>query len=140
MTAKQTDAGMEFDIGGSLLRRRTELLADGSYLFEDDLAISGVLTNAIITCTAWLIELYTIHDGEVVFKRGKEFIAPLTECFVVSYPPFSITQPRFTNTNGHVFGIAGTKQLPVKFRENPLLFEAPFADKQFDIVEEMLDH
>jgi len=130
---------MEFDIGGSVLRRRTELLADGSYFFEDDLAISGVLTIPIITCTAWLIELYTLRNGELGFISGNQSIPPRTQSFGVLYPPFSITQPRFSNTKGHVFGIAGTKPLPVALPVIPVLFDTPFANKQFDSAEDILE-
>jgi len=139
MTAKQTDLGMEFDVGGSLVRRRTELLADGSYVFEDDLAISDVLTIPIITCKAWLIELYKLRDGELVLISGNQLITPRTRSFGVLYPPFSITQPRFINTRGHIFGIAGTKPLPAPLTVAPLLFDAPFANNQFNSTNEILE-
>ena len=56
MTAKRPAFKVEPDDEGPVDRRRTELLSDGAYLFEDNLAIDGSITATVITCEAWLVE------------------------------------------------------------------------------------
>ena len=53
---------VDFDTGGSFARRRAELLPDGAYLFEDELEVGATVTTTIITCAAWLLELYELHS------------------------------------------------------------------------------
>jgi hypothetical protein len=59
MIDEQKNSGfhIKLDEGGSLARRKTELLPDGAYLFEDELEVGGVVTASVITCAAWLLEL-----------------------------------------------------------------------------------
>lgn len=106
-------------------RRRTELLSDGSYLFEDELSAS-LLDGIVITCAAWLLELYELESGEVEFAVGTGTVRPTTNCFGVLYPPFSLTRPRFRQPRGRVLGIADSSDLPVELLSSPLLFETSF--------------
>lgn len=103
-------------------RRRTELLSDGSYLFEDELT-GGIIDAGVITCAAWLLELYKLNSGDAAFEVGKDKVRPATNCFGVLYPPFSLTRPCFKDPHGRVFGIAGTNELPNDFLTNPLVFD-----------------
>ncbi len=105
-------------------RRKAELLPDGSYLFEDELDVGGVVTTTIITCAAWLLELHELRSGELFFRSGKELVRPNTKRFGVFYPPFSITQPSLNNLKGRLLGIAATQPLPLEFRTTPIIFEA----------------
>ncbi len=120
------DFQVDFDAGGSLARRKTELLPDGAYLFEDELEVVGALTATVITCAAWLLELNELRAGELFFISGKEYIRPKTRRFGVFYPPFSITQPSFKNVKGHLVGIAAIESLPAEFTASPAIFDTTF--------------
>lgn len=125
--------------GGSVARRRTEILADGSYLFADALDVAGELTAAVVTAEAWLLELYDLDRGAVELvtgagrgasaKRfsGVERVGPSTRRFGVLYAPFSIVQPRFDGAKGRLWGIASTRALPDDLAREPILFETGFA-------------
>jgi AraC-like DNA-binding protein len=106
-------------------RRRTEFLPDGAYLFEDELS-GGLFDATVITCAAWLLELYELRSGDVGFEVGTENVRPTTNCFGVFYPPFSLTRPRFNNPQGRVLGIAGSIDLPTELLGQPLVFETAF--------------
>ena len=106
-------------------RRRTELLSDGSYLFEDELS-ANLLDGIVITCAAWLLELYKLESGEVEFAVDPGMVRPTTNSFGVLYPPFSLTRPRFQKPRGRLLGIADSSDLPVEFLSSPLLFETGF--------------
>jgi AraC-like DNA-binding protein len=126
MTTKEAarDFHVQFDEGGALARRKTELLPNGLYLFEDEVSVNGVIRASVITCAAWLLELYELRSGEVFFISGKEQISPKTKRFGVLYPRFSITQPSFKNVESHVFGIAAIDALPEEFTGAPIVFDA----------------
>lgn len=127
MNNKQSDS-KEFEIDdGSIVRRRTEFLPDGTYFFEDELEANGVLPARVITCAAWLLELYELQAGELLFVRGEEHISPNTNRFGVLYPPFTITQACFRNAKGHLTGIASTESLPTEFMTISVVFEVTFA-------------
>jgi AraC-like DNA-binding protein len=123
---KTTEFQIDFNDGGKLARSRTELLPDGTYLFEDELAIDGTLTAKVITCAAWLLELYDLQSGDLSFFSGKDQIRPHAHRFGVLYPPFSLTQPCFNNVQGQLTGIAATADLPAEFTLTPILFETAF--------------
>jgi AraC-like DNA-binding protein len=103
-------------------RRRTELPSDGAYLFEDELS-GGTIDASVITCAAWLLELYEIRSGDVGFTVGTNRVRPISKCFGVFYPPFSITKPAFENAYGRIIGVADSSDLPAEFLTTPLLFE-----------------
>ena len=126
MSNKQdsSDFQIDFDAGGSMARRRAELLPDGAYLFEDELDFGGVVKTTIITCAAWLLELYELRAGDLFFTKGNERIRPNSKRFGVFYPPFSITQVAFKNLHGHLMGIADSRPLPSEFRAAPIVFDA----------------
>ncbi|HZE71963.1 MAG TPA: AraC family transcriptional regulator [Pyrinomonadaceae bacterium] len=134
MTAKR-EVKVEPDDGGLVVRRRTELLSDGTYLFEDTLAIDGPLSATVITCEAWLVELYELKSGDLAFLSGNESIAASTHKLGVLYPPFTITQPRFTNVQGHLVGIAATGSLLEEFKSTPILFDLAIAKAPPSVVE-----
>lgn len=114
---------VNLDSGGKVRRRRTEILPDGAYLFEDDLKINGHLSSTVITCVAWLCELYHLTQGELSFITGGQSIQCTTRAFGVLFPPFSITKPHFSDVRGRLLGIAATKTLPAEFTGNPIVFE-----------------
>lgn len=119
-----TDFHVQFDEGGALARRKTELLPNGLYLFDDEVAVHGVITASVITCAAWLLELNELRSGEIFFISGQEQISPRTKRFGVFYPPFSITRPSFKNLKSHVIGIAAIDALPEEFTGAPIVFDA----------------
>jgi AraC-like DNA-binding protein len=123
---KRTDFQIEFNESGKLARRKTQLLQDGTYLFEDELSFEGMLIAKVITCSAWLLELYELQSGELSFISGNQQIHPHTKCFGVLYSPFSITQPRFKDVQGRLIGIAATETLPAEFTVAPIVFETTF--------------
>lgn len=110
-------------------RLRTKLLSDGSYLFEDDLH-EGFLDAVVITCSAWLLELYELESGAVGFIVDNKQVRPTSNCFGVIYPPFSFTRLSFQNPRGRVVGIAGSDDLPAEFLSPPLLFDASFVSPE----------
>lgn len=114
---------IEFDDGGVLARRRTQFLPDGLYLFQDDLKVKGSLTAKVITCAAWLLELYELQAGELLFISGGAYIRPRTKCFGVFYPPFTISQASFKDAKGRLVGVAATASLPTGFTQVPIMFE-----------------
>jgi|SRR5687767_10207907 len=106
-------------------RRGTELLSDGSYLFEDELA-EGLLEAVVITCSAWLLELYELKSGAVEFVVDTKKTCPANNCFGVLYPPFSLTRVSLQNPRGHVVGIAASVELPPELLSSPVLFDTSF--------------
>ncbi len=106
-------------------RRRTQLLSDGSYVFEDELP-EGILDAVVITCSAWLLELYKLTSGNVEFVVDAKQVRPADNCFGVLYPPFSLTRLRFQNPRGRVVGIAASVDLPDELLDPPLLFDTSF--------------
>lgn len=124
---RPSDFQVKLDEGGSLARRQTELRPDGLYLFEDELRISGVLKAIVVTCKAWLLELYDLRAGQLTFPSGKSVICPITKRFGVLYSPSSICEPCFRDFEGHLTGIAATNSLPAEFTRGPVLFDSRFA-------------
>lgn len=120
---QKTDFQLEFNDGGALARRKTSFLPDGAYLFEDVLEFKGVLTMKVITCAAWLVELYELEAGEIFFIKGAARICPQTKLFGVFYPPFTISQPCFKDTKGRLVGVASTEKLPSDLTKLPTVFE-----------------
>jgi len=118
------DFHVEFDSGGVMARRTADLLPDGSYLFEDELALPDLVTTTIITCAAWLLELLELQSGEVYFTSGKRQVHPKTKRFGVFYPPFSIVQATFNNPRARLTGVAATGPLPAEFKVAPVVFDA----------------
>lgn len=105
------------------MRRQTALLPDGAYFFEDELRGEGVFEAAVITCTAWLLEVFELKSGEVFLMRGEEKIRPNTKHFAVLYPPFSVARLCFKNAKSYLKGVAAIDVLPKKFSINPVIFE-----------------
>lgn len=124
-----SDFHIELDDGGLVTRRKTEFLPDGAYLFEDELEVKGVLTTKVITCAAWLVELYELKAGELFFIRGEEHVRPRTKRFGVLYPPFTISQPCFKDAKARLVGVAATACLPVELRSVPVVFETSFKER-----------
>jgi len=131
---------LEQQIARSLARQRTELLPGGLYLFEDQLEIGGQLSSVVITCQAWLLELYSLRAGQLSFTCDGQTIHPQTRSFGVFYAPFSICQPCFINAEGKVIGIAATIALPANLNNGSVVFEVAQtkAPKGFSEVLEIL--
>lgn len=125
---KNSDFHVELADGGSLARRTTSFLPDGAYLFEDKLEVKGTLTAKVITCAAWLLEIYEMEAGELFFIRGEEHVHPRTKCFGVFYPPFTISQPCFKNAKGRLVGVAATASLPTELMTVPVMFETSLTE------------
>ena len=123
---KESAFPLEPDVSSALMRRRTNFLPDGAYLFEDRVEIKGVATTKVITCAAWLLELYELQSGDLSFIRGDARIRPQTERFGVFYPPFTISQPYFNNVTGYLVGVAATIPLPKDLMSPPVVFETKF--------------
>lgn len=136
MRNKQRNSNLQVKPDGGLpARRKTELLPDGAYLFEDELEVDGVVTTTVITCMAWLLELCELQAGELFFIRGDGQVRPTTKRFGVFYPPFSIVQPCFKNARGRFIGVAATEILPAEFMSAPFLFESTFSDSPTGVVQ-----
>ncbi len=125
MSKEEHQAAFQVDFGeaGSLARLKTEFLRDGAYRFQDELNITGVLKDTIITCNAWLVEFYELQSGELFFIRGEDEVRPLTRRFGVFYPSFSIAQPALSKTRGSILGVAALDIMPPDVPAVPTLFE-----------------
>jgi AraC-like DNA-binding protein len=115
---------LESDAGDVIARRKTSFLADGAYVFEDELQVHGVLSAKVITCTAWLLEFYELQAGDVFFSSSSREIRASATCFGVLYPPFTISKPTVENARGRLIGVAATEPLPVSLTGTPRMFEA----------------
>lgn len=124
--SNKPDFQLEFTNGGAFARRKTSFLPDGSYLFEDALDFKGVLTAKVITCTAWLVELYELQAGTLSFIRGDEHMRPATNCFGIFYPPFTISQFHFKDVKGRLTGVASNENLPTGLVTVPICFDTTF--------------
>ncbi len=120
---------IELNNDGIILRRKANFLPDGAYLFEDKLEVKGALTARVITCAAWLLELYEMEAGELFFISGEAHVRPHTKCFGVFYPPFTISQPCFRNARGRLVGVAATAPLPAELRAVPVVFETSLTER-----------
>jgi AraC-like DNA-binding protein len=112
--------------GGSLARRKTDIRPDGLYLFEDDIEIKGVLRSTVVTCKAWLLELYDLHSGQLSFTSDEKHIRPQTTRFGILYAPFSMCELVFQDVKGHLAGIASHISLPEHFSTKPIIFDSLF--------------
>ena len=139
-TPEESYFHLETDGGGVIARRQTSFLADGAYLFQDDLEVHGLLVAKVITCTAWLIELYELKSGSVSFTSGTKEVKATAKCFGVLFPPFTISQPSVENAKGRLMGVAATNSLPKGLPGVPTIFETRSAElptgveQVFDIV------
>ncbi|MCM3872325.1 MAG: AraC family transcriptional regulator [Pyrinomonadaceae bacterium] len=114
---------LQSDSGAVLARRQTSFLADGAYLFQDELEVHGALAAKVITCTAWLLELYQLTAGKVFFTTTKSEVRATSNRFGVLYPPFTISQLSLENARGHLIGVAATESLPAGLTRVPTIFE-----------------
>jgi AraC-like DNA-binding protein len=103
-------------------------------LFQDDLKVKGSLTARVTTCAAWLLELYELQAGELLFISGESHIRPGTKWFGVFYPPFTISQPSFNDVKGLLVGVAATVSLPAGFTKVPTMFETSYRDLPTDVA------
>jgi AraC-like DNA-binding protein len=104
------------------VRRKTGFLADGAYVFEDELS-GGLVTAPVLTCAAWLLELYDLKSGNIFFQVGEQRVRPTSLRFGLLYPPFSLTRLCFRNPRGRVIGIAANQELPDEFRSSSFIFD-----------------
>lgn len=107
-------------------RVRTRFLPDGSYSFEDSLTITGELPARIITGRAWLLELYDVECGELIFLRDGSVVRVPARSFAAFFPPFTIARLQFRNVRGRVFGIASATALPPQSADVPIVFETAY--------------
>jgi hypothetical protein len=60
-----------------ITRLKTRFLADGTYMFEDQVDVKETVTTKVITCRAWLLEIYDVEGGELFFINGEtKFVQP----------------------------------------------------------------
>ncbi len=109
-------------------RLTTRFLPDGSFRFEDRLVLDEVVSTRIVTASAWLLELYELKRGAVVFLRGDVEVRPGSSCFGALFPPFSITRVRLSNAHAHVVGLAAFEPLPGPLATTATLFDTTRRD------------
>jgi AraC-like DNA-binding protein len=125
---------LQSDAGGVIARRQTSFLADGAYLFQDELEVQGKLSAKVITCTAWLLELYELKAGAVFFVSGTREVRAPEKRFGVLYPPFTISQPSIENAKGFLVGVAAMESLPNGFSKVPTMFRTSFSEPPTSVV------
>jgi AraC-like DNA-binding protein len=139
-TSDDFDFRLALEDGGALTRCSSGLLPDGAYWFEDRLELTGTLAPPIVTCTAWLLELYSLDEGEIAFHSGEASLRPDAAEFGVFYPPFAMARPELREPKGRMVGMAATAAVPADLPSSPVLFETTFsgrpgsAGEAFDIV------
>ncbi|MEZ5428080.1 MAG: AraC family transcriptional regulator [Pyrinomonadaceae bacterium] len=140
MKNKPSEAKVEFEDGGSIARRRSGFLADGTFFFEDKIEIKGLLAATYITGPVWLLEFFELEKGEFYFESGTEKIRARAEMFGILYSPFSILRPCCRNVRGRLKGFASSIRLPEKFLSAPYLFDSapPEADADAKRIIEVL--
>ena len=124
---------LKLDQGVEIGRRKAGFLPDGAYLFEDELKVEQFLTAKVITCSAWLLELYELSAGEIFFIKDVVEIRPATQSCGVLYAPFTISQPCFRKARAHFVGVAATTPLPSEFTTRPVLFDTAFDGTPSDV-------
>lgn len=108
----------------TIVRRDTQLLADGVYAFRDELNVEGTVTMTLVTGSGWLLEYFEITGGELSFLSGSTKVRPVrTKCWVF-YPPFSLSRPNLSGLRGVAMGKAGVGHLGLQFDGTPFLFES----------------
>jgi len=108
----------------AVVRRKTNILSDGTYRFEDRLGIKGAVTAEVITGPTWLLELIELEKGNLVFLSGTTTVSPRCRRFWIFYPAFTMSRLSFRDVTGMVTGKAGNELLPARFRGGPFTFES----------------
>lgn len=120
-------------IEGAATRRKTWFLPGGLYCFEDEFDSEQPVTARILTCRAWLLEVYKLDRGELYFLRGGvEQVRANSARVGAFFPPFTISRLCFRAAKGRVFGVAGTDRLPPECARRPIVFETTFREIRSD--------
>lgn len=107
-----------------IARKVTRFLPDGTYAFEDELCLRGVVTATFVTCHGWLMEYIEIEAGSLSFQcGGKTVFAPGPKSWVF-YPPFSLCRPSLRNLRGKVQGRAGLGPITNQPLNGPIVFQS----------------
>ncbi len=64
-------------------KTRTRFLADRTYSFEGQLDLRGLLSMRVVTCQAWLLELYELERGDFSLFRDQVPVRPQSRRFGV---------------------------------------------------------
>ena len=107
----------------AVARRSTHLLPGGLYRFEDTLAVGTTISATILTCGAWLLEIYELESGQVIFATGVREVRSRGRRFAAIFPPFSIARLRVDCVRGRVLGYADTTALPPSFSAVPMVLQ-----------------
>ena len=102
-----------------------QILSDGSYTIEDEVAIEGTGDSTMVFGRGWLLEVLDIESGEFYFYRDSEPARPPGPRFAVFYPRFSFVRSHVQDLKGRVHGVGHTDVLdglPTK----PLMFDTSF--------------
>lgn len=102
-----------------------ELLPDGSYSIEDEIAIDGEGVSPFIFGRGWLLEILDLNEGEFYFLSDGDEVRPRSGRFGIFYPRFTIIRSFVRNIKGSVRGVgtvASTPGLP----SAPFIFETDF--------------
>jgi AraC-like DNA-binding protein len=102
-----------------------QVLSDGSYAIEDEVAIEGTGDSTMVFGRGWLLELLNIESGEFFFYRDSEPVRSHGPHFAIFYPRFSFVRSHVKDLRGSVRGVGYTEVidgLPTK----PLMFDTSF--------------
>ena len=102
-----------------------ELLSDGSYSIEDEVALEGAGVSPFVFGRGWLLEILELRSGEFYFLGDGEEIRPEARRFGIFYPPFTIIRSFVKNIKGRVRGVGSVTKLE-GLPDTPLIFETDF--------------
>jgi len=99
--------------------------ADGFYLIDEQVSISGEGVSPFVFGNGWMLEIVDVESGEFYFFSDSTAVKPSSRRFAVFYPPFSIVRSYVKNLKGRVTGVgtAANSASPTAF---PTIFETEF--------------
>jgi AraC-like DNA-binding protein len=120
-------------------RKLTRFLPDGTYAFDDELRLQGLVTETFVTCLGWLLEYFEVKAGALSFQYGEKTVAAPSRKFWVFYPPFSLCRLSLLDLHGKVNGKAGLYPVTKRFLHGPIMFQCD-ASMSTATVPEILAH
>ena len=121
-----------------------QLLEDGGYTFNDQIAIDGEGTTDFVFARGWLLEVVALESGEYHFLSDGKEVRPAKKYFGVFYPSFTFVRAFARNINGSMTGIGNDRPYP-QLPDHPFIFETDHRgeftsiDQAFDVLSHARD-
>jgi AraC-like DNA-binding protein len=99
-----------------------QVLQDGGYTYNDQLAIDGEGTTDFVFARGWLLEVVDLEAGQYFFLSDGKEVRPAQNRFGVFYPSFTFVRAFAQNIKGRMTGI-GNERSYLELPNNPFIFE-----------------